>query len=278
LEEECEKNNSRDKFMQTITSINNERIQNVSIYENIKVTNSINLDQIKRNVSKTKIQPFYLQNKNNSNKSDIIQIPKKRKVSNNYLNLTKENTTEKKIPSFQEKNNLLRKKVENQKGDPKYSQHTFDKGRTYNNVQTTYVVISKKKNAKGINKADIPETKNNNNKHIILKQSFNSINSSKIINDTKTSQGNSLQLQFQRNSSKEPKEKESNNNSTINSKYKNNYILPNNNRNKGTIFGKFIKSSINESNGIYFEKNKLTNNLVNKSVNINKNKRIIDDN
>ena len=278
LEEECEKNNSRDKFMQTITSINNERIQNVSIYENIKVTNSINLDQIKRNVSKTKIQPFYLQNKNNSNNSDITKIPNKRKDSNNYLNHTKVNSTEKKIPSFQEKNNLLGKQVENQKCDPKYSQHTFDKGRIYNNVQTTYIVISKKKNTKEISKANIPEAKNNNNKQISVTQSANLINSSKIINDTKTSQGNSLQLQFQRNSSKEPKEKESNNNSTINSKYKNNYILPNNNRNKGTIFGKFIKSSINESNGIYFEKNKNTNILVNKSVNINKKKGIIDNN
>ena len=280
LEEECEKNNSVDAFIQKIPTINNKEIKNVSNYKNIRNTNSIDLNRIKKNNPKVKIEPLYLKKKNNSNKSDIIQIPKIRKdsnISNHYLNISKVNSSEMKQPSYQERNSLLEKNEENQNTNyKKYSKNTFDKGRTYNNVQTTYVIISKKRISKGIPNPDIPEAKNkNNNNHIFLTQSANFINSSKLNNDINT-QGNTVQINNQRNSLKE--RKESNNQVTIKQKYKKNYIFNNNNNNNnnGANLRKFVKSSINENNWKNFEKNKNTNHLINKSDNINKNISTID--
>ena len=264
MEEECEKNNSQESFMQTMPNTKNKRIRNISNYKNIRIINSTDVDKIKKKAPKVKIQPIYLQKKNNFNKSDIIQIPKIRKVSDNILNISKLNSSEMKIPSLPERHSSLEKKKENERNYPKYSKNTFDKGRNYNNVQTTYVVISKKKNSKDISKADIPESKNNNNNNNILMKSANFINSSKLNCDTNTSKGYFLQLKYQRNNLKDSKEN------------KTNYSLSNNNHNYGTNIRKFIKSSINESNGIYFENKKNTNHLVNKSVNINKNMPIID--
>ena len=64
-------------------------------------------------------------------------------------------SSEIKPPFLQKKNNSFMNTFDTQEKCQKYRTKTFERGGKFNNIQTTYVVISKKKNTKGIPKANI---------------------------------------------------------------------------------------------------------------------------
>ena len=268
IQEECEKNNSQEKKAQAT-----QKIKNFLKRKSISIKNINNLNNYSPHEDNQPIQSERDYEMNKNGKNEIVKI---QNDSNNELFISKIKSSEIKEPNFQNRDNLFINNSENQHNSIKYRKNTFERGGKFNNVQTTYVVISKKKNIKGIPKANsfAPEIIDYNKYKLI-----NPIPSPNSINYVKLHKGENIpeiytsELKYQRMSVKEPKKIgkiKSQNNIPTKRYYNYNNLLLNNNYD--TNYRNYIDSSINGNKDIYTEeKGRNTCYLINKSVNQNHN-------
>ena len=207
------------------------------------------------------------------NKEDIPEIPKSSNTHNNVLKFSKMKSSEIKSPNLEKKNNSFINKFDSQENHPKYRTKTFERGGKFNNIQTTYVVISKKNNSKGIPKANISPKIIDYNKYKLINPipSANCLNNAKLYKGGGIPQHYSIDLRFQRMTFNESKKVGNNSNSQNNIPVKgwDNYkTLDINNKNYDTNYKKYLDSSINRKSDIYIEPPERNSNYsINKSVN-----------
>jgi hypothetical protein len=279
IKEEFERINSEEKMTQREPSTSIKICQNSSKIKNFLKRKSISIKNINNlnNYSPYEDnQPIQSVRDYEMNKNGINEIAKIQNDSNNELFISKIKSSEIKEPNFQNRNNLFINNSENQHNSIKYRKNTFERGGKFNNVQTTYVVISKKKNLKGIPKANsfAPEIIDYNKYKLI-----NPIPSPNSVNYIKLHKGENIpeiytsELKYQRMSVKEPKKIgkiKSQNNIPTKRYYNYNNLLLNNNYD--TNYRNYIESSINGNRDIYTEeKDRNTCYSINKSVNQNRN-------
>ena len=274
IKEEFERINSEEKMTQRepSTSIkicqNSSKIKNFLKRKSISIKNINNLNNYSPNKENQTIQS---EREYEINKNDINKVSKIQNDSNNELIIEKIKSSEIKEPNFQNRNNLFINHLENQFNSSKYRKKTFERGGKFNNVQTTYVVISKKKNSKRIPKGNsfAPEIIDYNKYKFI-----NPIPSSKGISYDKLYKGQNnperySTLNYERMSAKKSKKFgkiNSQNNIPIKRYYNYNNSLLNNN-NYDTNYRNYIESSFNRNKDIYpKEKGRNTCYLINKSV------------
>ena len=184
IKEECEKNQSQEKKAETIPNkINLNQSQQKNLV--LKKKKLISLKNINYLMHNEGIQSFasdidekdnvYL-NENSYNKTEgnINIIDNFSKVKSNEL---QRHNLDKKFNIFENK----QKQAQN--NNLKYRKKTYEKGGKFNNIQTTFVVLSKNQNT---NK--IPKSKNN--PEIIKNNKNNSIPSANNLNNTKINKGN----------------------------------------------------------------------------------------
>ena len=207
------------------------------------------------------------------NKDDIPEIPKSNNTHNNVLKFSKMKSSEIKSPNLEKKNNSFINKFDSQENHPKYRTKTFERGGKFNNIQTTYVVISKKNNSKGIPKANISPKIIGYNKYKLINPipSANCLNNAKLYKGGGIPQHYSIDLRFQRMTFNESKKVGNNSNSQNNIPVKgwDNYkTLDINNNNYDTNYKKYLDSSINRKSDIYAEPPERNSNYsINKSFN-----------
>ena len=302
-EEECEKNYSKDNNSQTEPNINNnskevqiiQQPQNDSKIKNLIKSKSINISNINNlfpNEQGNILQSEREKDKDNKiyeiNKVDISEIPKIQNESininnnnvnlnnsnNNILNLQKIKSSEiKSVVEFQK--NIFQNKLDVQ-NNSKYRKKTFERGGKFNNVQTTYVVISKKKTTKNIPKSNLsnitPEIIDYNKyKYINPTPSANCLNYGKLYKAGNIPQRYSMDLKFQNVNVNEKKLfgiNKSQNSLPVKKYYNYNNLILNNFNDYDTNYKNYVESSINSYNS---DKERNTCYLINKSNNSNNN-------
>ena len=270
--EECQKNYSHEKMIQTDPNIGYNIPKNIIQNKYQKVNKTINISNINNTDSTEEIQKLQTIGDPETNKLNKYSIPKFKTDKRNSLNLKR--SIEIKESDLQRRHSLLLNKLED--NSSKLKQKTFERGGKFNNVQTTYVVISKKPKAKGIPKANnIPEIIDYSKyKAIKPTPSANCLNHSNLYKGMNKSQCYTTDLKFQRKNLKEPK-KFFNNKSlnNITTKRVNNYnYLDFGKNNYDSNYQNYIESSINENRDITNEQNKRDSlYFINKPININKN-------
>ena len=302
-EEECEKNYSKDNNSQTEPNINNnskevqiiQQPQNDSKIKNLIKSKSINISNINNlfpNEQGNILQLEREKDKDNKiyeiNKVDISEIPKIQNESininnnnvnlnnsnNNILNLQKIKSSEiKSVVEFQK--NIFQNKLDVQ-NNSKYRKKTFERGGKFNNVQTTYVVISKKKTMKNIPKSNLsnitPEIIDYNKyKFINPTPSANCLNYGKLYKAGNIPQRYSMDLKFQNVNVNEKKLfgiNKSQNSLPVKKYYNYNNLILNNFNDYDTNYKNYVESSINSYNS---DKERNTCYLINKSNNSNNN-------
>ena len=301
--EECEKNYSKDNNSQTEPNINNnskevqiiQQPQNDSKIKNLIKSKSINISNINNlfpNEQGNILQLEREKDKDNKiyeiNKVDISEIPKIQNESininnnnvnlnnsnNNILNLQKIKSSEiKSVVEFQK--NIFQNKLDVQ-NNSKYRKKTFERGGKFNNVQTTYVVISKKKTMKNIPKSNLsnitPEIIDYNKyKFINPTPSANCLNYGKLYKAGNIPQRYSMDLKFQNVNVNEKKLfgiNKSQNSLPVKKYYNYNNLILNNFNDYDTNYKNYVESSINSYNS---DKERNTCYLINKSNNSNNN-------
>ena len=278
IQEDSEKNYSQTKMIQTDPNINlnlNKNIQqNISRIKTLLKRKPINIRNINNLLSNDELYHLQLDKGNQINNVDIPEIPKNSNTQNNVLNYTKMKSTEIKPQILEKKNNSFSNKFDSQENHPKYRRKTFERGGKYNNIQTTYVVISKKKNTKGITKANIsPKVKDFNKCKLINPiPSVNCINYAKLYKGGGIPQHFSTDLRFQRmtfNESKKIGTNKSQNHLPVKGwdNYNNTLDVDTSN-NYESYYKKFIDSSTDKNSDIYIEPPKRNSKyLINKFIN-----------
>ena len=308
IEEECERKNSVDKYIQTEPNIkinNNPPSTQIEIpqafkkdskIKNIIKRKSINITNINNLFPNEEIQISQSERSKDKddkileiNKVDISNIPKIQNESkdinininnvqinneNNSLNLQKVKSSEIKSPlNFQK--NIFYNKLEAQ-NNSKYRKKTFERGGKFNNVQTTYIVISKKKSMRNALKSNLsnitPEIIDYNKYKIVNPTpSANYLNNTKIFKEGNIPQRYSSDLKFHGVNINEQKKKfglnKSYNNLPVKRYYDyNNFVLNNfSNNNYDTNYKNYVGSSIKGYND---DKGRNTCFLINKPNNI----------
>jgi len=182
---------------------------------------------------------------------------------NNCLNIVKIKSSEIKKPDFPKRDNVFINRLDNP-NNMKYRKRSFERGGIFNNVQTTFVVISKNQKSKGIPRRNIiPDY---NNKTINPAPSAKCLNYEKLCIEEEIPQP----LETPRMNINEPIIFRMNKGIPINN-YNNDLILDDNNTNYDINYKNYIESlnKGNRSRDIYNERN--IYNLINKSNNINDN-------
>ena len=253
IQEESEKNYSHEKMIQTDPNIGYNLSKIIPKNKSQRVSKSINLSNINNLDSNEEIQKFESVRDCEINKLNINEIPIKNDKENT-LNLIKRKSSEIKETDLQKRHNLFINKPENQKNSSKFRKKTFERGGKFNNVQTTYVVISKKPKTKGIPKAIItPEIIDYTKyKPINPTPSANCLNYSKLYKGMNNSHRYTTELKFQRMNLNEP-QNFWNNKSLNNLPIKSYNIYNELELDKNNYEKNYMESFINESKDIYTE-------------------------
>ena len=262
VKEVYERNNSQKN--------NNQNLHNKSFNLSLKDLNNINSENIKPiNIKKinnliyneerqdSKLERIYEDDTPLNNKNII------KNELNNGLNIVKIKSSEIKKPDFPKRDNVFINRLDNP-NNMKYRKRSFERGGIFNNVQTTFVVISKNQKSKGIPRRNIiPDY---NNKTINPAPSAKCLNYEKLCMEEEISQP----LETPRMNINEPIIFRMNKGIPINN-YNNDLILDDNNTNYDINYKNYIESlnKGNRSRDIYNERN--IYNLINKSNNINDN-------
>jgi len=262
VKEVYERNNSQKN--------NNQNLHNKSFNLSLKDLNNINSENIKPiNIKKinnliyneerqdSKLERIYEDDTLLNNKNII------KNELNNGLNIVKIKSSEIKKPDFPKRDNVFINRLDNP-NNMKYRKRSFERGGIFNNVQTTFVVISKNQKSKGIPRRNIiPDY---NNKTINPAPSAKCLNYEKLCIEEEIPQP----LETPRMNINEPIIFRMNKGIPINN-YNNDLILDDNNTNYDINYKNYIESlnKGNRSRDIYNERN--IYNLINKSNNINDN-------
>ena len=237
IEEEYAKNYSKDKYFQTEPNINNnlnnnsqtskmqisQVSQNNPQIKNILKKKSIHTKNINNLFSKEENQIF--ESERNKDKDNGILVINKEDVNNKQkiqtesscININNANNKENKLLNLQKiksseiknticlQKNIFYNKLESQ-NNSKYRRKTFERGGKFNNTQTTYVVISKKKAMKNTPTKNTPEIIDYNKyKFINPTPSANCLNYSKLCKGSDIPQRYLTDLKFQRVNANEQK-------------------------------------------------------------------------
>ena len=277
IKEECERNHSQEK---TISSIPN-RMTNISQNQQKNITlrsrKPINLKNINNSLPNEEIRSFASDRDYDYSSYVLDEFSKNNTEENNTHNLSRIKSNDLKKSDFQKRHNIfMNNQVDNHNNTSRYRKKTYEKGGKFNNVQTTYIVISKKPN---INK--IPKSNNNPEivdynkyKYINPTPSANYLNNSKLNNVENISSNYPNEYEYQRKSVNELRRVGSNKN-VKNLPFRrsynyNDFIFDNNNYD--TNYRNYIESSINRNGDLYKDiKGRNTCYLINKSSNINQN-------
>ena len=254
IQEENENNNSQEN--NAITEPNKNKFQNppnMKLLRNRKISENENFNNTIPNEEIKIIQ----QNKElDINKVGINNIYNKKQELNKNLNISKIKSNE--INNSQTKNYLFNNEFDNQRNNQKYRTKTFERGGKFNNVQTTYVVISKNKNTNETPKTNLNHEIIDYNELNMINptQSANKLTFSKFYRKNNIPEKYSNNLQFQRINENDQGiyqglNKKYNNN-TMNHYYNNKEIIFNNNSFDNNYRNNF-ESSVNEKD-LYTDK------------------------
>ena len=261
VKEVYERNNSQKN--------NNQNLHNKSFNLSLKDLNNINSENIKP-INIKKINNLIYNEERQGPKleriyEDDTPLNNKDKIKNelnNNLNIVKIKSSEIKKPDFPKRDNLFINKLDNP-NNMKYRKRSFERGGIFNNVQTTFVVISKNQKSKGIPRRNIiPDY---NNKPINPAPSAKCLNYEKLCMEEEIPQP----IETPRMNMNEPILYRMNKGIPIRN-YNNGLILDNT-INYDINYKNYIESTIrgNRNRDIYNERN--TYDLINKSNNINDN-------
>ena len=275
IQEDYDNNYSQTKMIQTEPNLNldiSKIIQQNSKIKTLIKRKPINITNINNLLSKDVECHLLSERELNINKEDISEKENINYTQNNILNYSKMKSSEIKPPILEKKNNSFINKFDKQENYTKYKTKTFERGGKFNNIQTTYVVISKKK-LKGIPKANASPKIIDCNKYKPINPipSANCLNYVKLYKDGQIPQYYSTDLRFQRMTFNEPKKagiNKSQNHLPVKGCENYNTIDSNNNNNIDTNYKKYIDSSNGRNYDIYIEQNKRNSNyLINKTIN-----------
>lgn len=186
IKEECEKNHSQERKDETIRNkihLTQNQQKNlvlkkkklISLKNKNYLIHNEGIQSLTSDVS-GKDNVYLNENSFNKTEGNINIIDNFSKVKSNEL---KRHNLDKKYNIFENK------KEETQNNNLKYRKKTYEKGGKFNNIQTTFVILSKNQNT---NK--IPKSKNNpeiikNNKNKCINSTINSTSSANSLNNTK---------------------------------------------------------------------------------------------
>ena len=192
-EEESIKNNFKSKNMNIIQ--NNKKIISQFQEKNFVLRNRkpINIKNIYNSIPIDNFQTLTSDRESQSNKIGLDEKTKNRIEGNNALYLSKIKSDEIKASNFQKKQkSLFNMKTANDNNAQRYRKKTFDKGGKFNNVQTTYIVISKNQNTNKIPKVNTYPEIIDSNKY----KFFNPTPSANCINFTKLNNTENISLNY----------------------------------------------------------------------------------
>ena len=159
-EEKCEISNLKTKSMNIIQN-NSNNIISKNQQKNVVLRNKkqIFLKNINNSIPIKDFKTLTSEKENESNKNGLnINSKNKTEEKNNMIYLSKIKSSEIKMPDCQKRHNILYKPIINNNDNnntPKYRKKTFEKGGKFNNVQTTYIIISKNPNSNKISKVNL---------------------------------------------------------------------------------------------------------------------------
>ena len=269
--EKYQKNFSIEKMIKTDPNLGYNISNNIIENKNQKNYKTINISNINNIVSSEEKKNSHLVRDSEINKLNKNEIPNFKYDKYNTLNLS--SSIEIKESELQKRHNLSLNKLEAKKNNSKLRQKTFERGGKFNNVQTTYVVISKKPKTRGIPRANITPEIIDYSKYKLFKPtpSTNYLNYSNLYKGVNNCQHYSSELKFQRMNLNEPK-KIGSNKSFSNIPIKKVNISNDLKFDKNNYSLNFIEPSINENKNIFNgQNNKDSFNLINKSINLNQN-------
>ena len=181
--EESIKNNFKPKNMNIIK--NNKNIISQFQQKNFVLRNRkpINIKNIYNSIQIDNFQTLTSDRAYQSNKIELDEKTKNRIEGNDALYLSKIKSDEIKTSNFHKnQKSLFNMKTTNDSNTQRYRKKTFDKGGKFNNVQTTYIVISKNENTNKIPKVNINPDIIDSNKYKFFNPtpSANCLNMSKL--------------------------------------------------------------------------------------------------
>ncbi len=277
IKEECERNHSQEKT----NSLIHNRMTNIPQNQQKNITSRSTIPIILKNINNSlpneEIRSFASDRDYEYSSNVLDEFSKNNTEENNVHNLSRIKSNDLKKTDFQKRHNIfMNNKEDDHNNTSRYRKKTYEKGGKFHNVQTTYIVISKKPN---INK--IPKSSNNPeivdyNKYKFINPtpSANYLNNSKLNNVANISSNYPNEYEYQRKSVNEIRRVGSNNNFKnlpIRRSYNyNDFILDNNNYD--TNYRNYIESSIIRNGDLYKDiKGRNTCYLINKSSSINQN-------
>ena len=251
IQEENENNNSQENI--DITEPNKNKFQIQQNMQPLRKRKNIENENFNNSIPTEEINIIQQDKELDMKKKGISNIYNKNQELNNNLNISKMKSNE--INIYQTKNYLFNNEFDNQINNQKYRTKTFERGGKFNNVQTTYIVISKNKNIKENPKTNLNHENIDYNELNMINptQSANKLTFSKFYRKSNIPQKYSNNLQFQRiNENDQGIYQEINkkyNNNTMNH-YSNNKEIIFNNNSFDNNFRNNFESSINEK-GLY---------------------------
>ena len=245
IQEENENNNSQENIVITEPNINSFQDQSIIQPLRKRKTSEVNKN-FNETIPNTEIKILQQDKDLDINKNGINNIINKKPESNDKLNISKIKSNE--INNYQTKHYLSKNEFDSH--NQKYRTKTFERGGKFNNVQTTYVVISKNKNSRETPKANLNSEFIDYNELNMINptQSANKLTFSKFYRKTNIPQRYSNNLEFQRINENDQGVFEINkkyNNNTMNHYYNNKDIIFNNNSFDNNYRNNF-ESSIND--------------------------------
>jgi hypothetical protein len=266
IQEENENNNSQENIVMTEPNVNN--FQNQSNMLPLTSRKIIEAKNFNNKIPNKEIKILQKYKESDINKKGIYNNNNKKSELNDNLNISKIKSNE--INNYQ-KPYLFNNELDNQRNNQKYRTKTFERGGKFNNVQTTYVVISKNKNTKETPKTNLNHEFIDYNKLNMINptQSANKLTFSKLYKKSDIPQRYSNNLQFQRINENDQGiyDNKKYNNKTMNHYYNNKNIIFNNNSYDNN-YRNNIESSINEK-GVYTDKKSRNYTSFNNSSNTN---------
>ena len=251
IQEENENNNSQENIVMTEPNVN--KFQNQSNMLPLTSRKIIEVENFNKTIPNKEIKILQKYKESEINKIGINNNNNKKSELNDLLNISKIKSNE--INNYQ-KPYLFNNELDNQRNNQKYRTKTFERGGKFNNVQTTYVVISKNKNTKETPKTNLNHEFIDYNKLNMINptQSANKLTFSKFYKKSDIPQRYSNNLQFQRINENDQGiyDNKKYNNKTMNHYYNNKNIIFNNN-DYDNNYRNNIESSLNEK-GVYTDK------------------------
>lgn len=270
-QKEIVKKNSKIKLTKE-EPISNSNILSLDSNNNIRFKNPVNILSSKILNYNNEVQNYKNDKELKLNKINSCEINKNKNILNKSQNFSRIHSNDIKISNLQQRHNIfISQRNENEK-NPRLRTKSFEKGGHYNNIQTTYVVISKNQKRKGMIKTKVsPE--------IIDYSKFKFINptpSANFINYSKLSKGGispiyspyTCNMKFFRNAIDESKKfggAKSLNNFPVKKYYEYNDVISDKDSYE-TNYRSYMDSSMNRKTEFYGKKIvRNTSNLINKS-------------